>query len=62
MVSSISGTGAAQVAMVTQAQREIIAALAMQQAMEQKLAVAAIGGGGQGTRLAEAGALVDVMA
>jgi hypothetical protein len=62
MVGPISGAGASQIAMVTQAQREIIAALALQQAMEQKLAVAAIGGGTQGTRLAEAGTLVDVMA
>jgi UDP:flavonoid glycosyltransferase YjiC (YdhE family) len=61
MVSAISGVGAAQIATVTRAQEEIIAALADQQAAEQKLALAAIGGNQAGKKAAT-GALVDVMA
>jgi len=61
MIGAISGAGAAQIDVMTRAQQEIIAALAVQQAMEQKLAVAAIGGD-QAGRQTETGALVDVMA
>jgi hypothetical protein len=61
MVEAISGAGAAQMEMLIRAQQEIIQALAVQQAAEQKLAAAAIRGN-QGAQKAASGALVDVMA
>lgn len=60
MVGAISGAGGGPAEMLSRAQQEIMAALAVQQAAEQKLATAAVQGN-QGVQGQEAGSLVDIM-
>ena len=60
-VGTISGAGSASAEILSRAQQEILAALAVEQAAEQKLAAAAVRGN-QGAQGQEAGSLIDIMA